>query len=231
MKVLAVGAHPDDVEIGCGGALLQHRLAGDDVALLVMTDGGRESTGAAVRRDEQSDAASLLEAALYWGGFEDGAVPAGKEAVDAVQAALRASGADLVYTHAPQDTHQDHRATAAATVAATRRVSRVLFFESPTTVGFAPNFYVDVAGLVEPKLDLVRCHISQVMKNGLVDLDALEAQARFRGFSARSRHAEAFEVHRFLWAPGAAAPGQPDEAAVSAELAGELEASGAPGAG
>jgi hypothetical protein len=48
-------------------------------------------------------------------------------------------------------------------------------------------------------MDVLRAHMSQVLKNGLVDLEALEAQARYHGFRARLRYAEAFESDRFLW--------------------------------
>jgi LmbE family N-acetylglucosaminyl deacetylase len=199
VRVLAVGAHPDDIELGCGGALLAHRSRGDDVTLLVMTTGEEGPQDARSRIGEQEDAAGLLGATLLWGGFHDGAVPLDRSAVNVVQDAIEATGADLVYGHAPSDTHQDHRATSAAVLAATRRASRVLLFESPTTVNFTPVIYVDIATLVEAKLDLLRAHMSQVLKNGLVDLDALEAQARYHGFRARVRNAEAFESERFLW--------------------------------
>lgn len=214
MKVLAIGAHPDDVEIGCGGALLAHRQAGDDITILVMSD-GNDGRGSNVRVSEQEEAARFLKADLLWGGFRDGSVPEGKESVDVVEMALERSGADIVYTHAARDTHQDHRATASASISATRKVSRVLQYESPTTLGFAPSFYVNIGNLVEDKLDLIRCHISQVMKNGIVDLEAVEASARFRGFAARARQAEGFEVHRFLLDPadlGLAAKERMDEA-------------------
>ena len=208
MKVLAVGAHPDDVEIGCGGALLAHRLAGDDVTLLVMSD-GNDGSGSNPRVEEQEDAARTLGADLIWGGFRDGSVPEGRDSIDVIEMALARSRAEIVYTHCIRDTHQDHRATAAASVSATRNVSRVLCYESPTSLGFTPNFYVNVESLVEEKLDLIRCHISQVIKNGILDLEAVEAQARFRGFAARARQAEGFEIHRFLLDPagfGLAAP-------------------------
>lgn len=52
---------------------------------------------------------------------------------------------------------------------------------------------------METKLTALRAHTSQVLKNGLVDLEALEALARYRGFQARIRHAEAFAAARFLW--------------------------------
>lgn len=200
MRVLAIGAHPDDIEIGCGGALLAHQAAGDDITLLVMTEGGNVA-GGNPRVAEQVEAARLLGAELVWGGFADGFVPSGKEAVDVVQAVVSRVHPDLVYTHTGNDTHQDHRATAVSSIAAARKVARVLCYESPTAIGFTPNLFVNIAGLVEEKLDLIRCHMSQVMRNGIVDLEALEAQARFRGFGARARQAEGYEVHRYLLDP------------------------------
>ena len=71
-------------------------------------------------------------------------------------------------------------------------------YEAPTSVGFSPSLFVDVKGLVDAKVDLLRAHMSQVLKNGLVDLEAVEAQARYRGFQARVRQAEAFQTDRFV---------------------------------
>lgn len=207
MRVLAVGAHPDDIELGCGATLLAHRRQGHEVHLLVMTTGERGPQDALSRVVEQQMACARLGATLCWGGFNDGAVPGGRDAVRVVEDALVRSGADLVYTHAPGDTHQDHRATAEATLAAARRCQQVLCYESPTSVGFDPTLFVDVAGLVPGKLDLVRAHESQVRRNGLVDLEALSAQARYRGFQARVKEAEAFSVQRFLWTLDGARPG------------------------
>lgn len=213
MRVLAVGAHPDDIELGCGGALLAHRARGDEVTLLVMTTGEQGPQDARSRIGEQEDAVELLGASLRWGGFNDCAVPTDRSAVTVVQDAIDASGADIVYTHAPLDTHQDHRATAAAVRAAARRARRVLLYESPTTTSFDPVVYIDVATLVEAKLDLLRAHMSQVLKNGLVDLEAVEAQARYHGFRGRMRNAEAFEAERFVWDLASPEPAAPVAAA------------------
>lgn len=199
MNVLAIGAHPDDIELGCGAALLAHRRRGDAVAMLVMTTGESGPQDSRSRIQEQEDAAQLLDANLYWGGFQDGAVPEGRSTVDAIQAVLREVGAEVIYSHSPRDTHQDHRAVGLATLAAARRSQRALLYEAPTSQGFNPTVFVDVAGLVEAKLDLLRAHVSQVLKNGLVDLEAVEAQARYRGFQARARYAEAFQAERFVW--------------------------------
>jgi LmbE family N-acetylglucosaminyl deacetylase len=199
VRVLAIGAHPDDIELGCGGTLQTHRQRGDQIAMLVMTTGEQGPQAARSRVAEQEDAAALLGATLYWGGFQDGGVPEGSPTVQAVEAVVRNEAPDVVYTHLPTDSHQDHRATGLASLAATRRFARVLMYESPTTVGFNPIVYIDISCHLEGKLDLIRAHMSQVLKNGLVDVEAIEAQARFRGFQARIRQAEAFEAARFVW--------------------------------
>lgn len=201
MRVLAVGAHPDDVELGCGGALLCHARQGDEIALLVMTEGERGPQQFQPRRSEQENAAFRLGATLYWGGFPDGGVPDGAESVGVVEAVIQAFAPDVVYTHFPTDSHQDHRHTSAAVSAAGRRVQRLLHFESPTSLGFAPAVFVDVSEVVGVKLELVREHFSQVIHSGMVDLEAVEALARYRGFQARIErgHAEGFAIGRFVW--------------------------------
>ncbi|MCL4421892.1 MAG: PIG-L family deacetylase [Actinobacteria bacterium] len=201
MRVLAVGAHPDDIELGCGGALGAHRARGDEISLLVMTTGEYGPQEGRSRVFEQEDAARLLSAQLYWGCFEDGGVPEGRASVAVVERVLAQVQADVIYTHTTSDTHQDHRHTGEATLAAARRASRVLCYESPTSLDFRPVVYMDVSAHMEMKLATCRAHLSQVLKNGLVDLEAVEAQARWRGFQARLPHgsAEAFEAPRFLW--------------------------------
>lgn len=199
MRVLAVGAHPIDIELGCGGALLAHRDRGDEIHLLVMTGDAAGPRDGGSRGAEQELAAARLGAILHWGGFEDGAVPSGRESVAAVESVLVAAGCEIVYCHAPDDTHQDHRITAEAALAASRRSLQVLCYEAPTTVRFEPVLYVDLEGRVGSKLELLGAHRSQIEANELVDLSAVAAQARHRGAQARVGHAEAFQAHRFVW--------------------------------
>jgi LmbE family N-acetylglucosaminyl deacetylase len=148
---------------------------------------------------EQEDAAAMLGADIFWGGFEDGAIPSGRPVVELIEKVLGLTGADVVYVHGPNDSHQDHRTVSLAASAACRRMPRVCFYESPSTTRFDPSFFVDIGSDAEAKLDLIRAHVSQVLKNGMVDLEAVEASARYRGFQARTRFAEAFELGRFTW--------------------------------
>src|SRR4029453_3541843 len=69
-NVLAIGAHPDDIELGCGASLLAHSAAGDRVTMLVLT-GGENGPGTGNRHAEQRAAATTLGASLRWGGLVD----------------------------------------------------------------------------------------------------------------------------------------------------------------
>ena len=87
-------------------------------------------------------------------------------------------------------------------MSACRRQPRVLLVESPTSEGFTPSIFVPVPeGSVQDKLNLLAAHASQTGLDSLVDPAAVAAQLRYRGFQARTRHAEAFMSNRFLWEP------------------------------
>jgi LmbE family N-acetylglucosaminyl deacetylase len=198
VNVIAIGAHPDDIELGCSGALLRHVARGDHVTMLVMTTGQRGVTTSS-RVFEQQDAARVIGASLRWGSFEDGSIPRGASAIAAIDEVVSATGAQIMYTHAPRDSHQDHRAVAVASLAAARRMRAVLYYETPSTQRFEPTVYVDIADVLDDKIRALCAHESQVMRDGSVNLEALEATARFRGSQGRVRHAEAFESPRLVW--------------------------------
>jgi LmbE family N-acetylglucosaminyl deacetylase len=224
-RVLAVGAHPDDVELGCGGTLLAHAAAGDAVAVLVMTGGenGPAGVGAAdeqarLRRREQEAAARVLGARLLWGGLTDCQVAADAAAVAVVERATAAVDADVVYVHAPEDSHQDHRAVAAVTVSAARKLSRVVHYQSPSSLAFSPSVFVDVTGFLSGKLAALRQHASQVAESAMVEPDAVVAAARYWGAQARVGYAEAFAPTRLVLDLA------PADRPVAAPSAGELTA-------
>jgi LmbE family N-acetylglucosaminyl deacetylase len=205
VKVLAIGAHPDDIELGCAGALLRHIAAGDEVTMLVMTPGEMGPQGLTSRVREQEAASAIIGAQLIWGTFEDGSIPSGRDAVSLVDEIVTRTGADVIYAHAPNDTHQDHVATSLAALASGRRIARVLFYQSPSTTSFNPTVFVDVERTLGDKLASLRAHWSQVMQCPMVDLDAVEAGARYWGSRAKVFYAEAFETPRFVWDIGAVA--------------------------
>lgn len=195
--VLAIGAHPDDVELGCGGALLAHVAAGDTVTVLVLT-GGEAGPGTANRYAEQRTAAETLGVTLRWGGLLDCSLTPDAATVRLIEQALEETSADLVYVHAPDDSHQDHRAAAAATRSAARRLPRVLHYQSPSTLTFNPTVFVDVTGYLSGKLVALKAHASQVELSPMVEPDAVVAAARYWGSQARIGYAEAFVPTRMV---------------------------------
>jgi LmbE family N-acetylglucosaminyl deacetylase len=198
-SVLAVGAHPDDIELGCAGTLAAHRAAGDSVTMLVLT-GGQNGPGAGVdRRAEAEAAARALDCLLVWGRLVDCAVTPDSATIAAIENVLSGVEADVVYVHAPDDSHQDHRAAAAATLSAARHSSRILHYRSPSTVRFDPSVFVDISGHLDRKLAALACHGSQVQGSAMVDPEVVAASARHFGAQARVRYAEAFAPARFVW--------------------------------
>ena len=201
MNVLAVGAHPDDIEYGCGGTLALYAQRGHDVVLFVASDGARGGSSD-VRAGEQRDAAVAIGAReVVWGGFPDTEVPLSRELIAALEAVIRRVRPTMIFVNFPDDTHQDHRNLAQATVSATRYVPNFLFYEVPSTQNFTPNCYTNVDKVLDLKLAALEAHRSQVTKTNIEDLTILELAvscANFRGIQARVKYAEAFQSVRLL---------------------------------
>jgi LmbE family N-acetylglucosaminyl deacetylase len=201
MNVLAIGAHPDDIEYGCGGTLALYAQKGHDVFLFVASDGARGGA-ADVRNGEQRDAALALGAReVIWGGYPDTEVPLSRELIAALEAAIRRVRPTMIFVNFPDDTHQDHRNLAQATVSATRYVPNFLFYEVPSTQNFTPNCFANVDKVLDLKLAALEAHHSQVTKTNIEDLTILELAvscANFRGIQARVKYAEAFQSVRLL---------------------------------
>lgn len=201
MNVLALGAHPDDIEYGCGGMLAKYAKKGHDVYMFVASD-GRLGGDPAVRRREQDDAALVLGAAkVYWGGYVDTELPLNRELIVRIEAVIQEIKPRMIFVNHPDDTHQDHRHLAQGTLSATRYVPNFLFYEVPSTQNFAPNCYTDVEKVLDRKLAALEAHQSQVTRTNIEDLTILELAkscANFRGIQARVKFAEAFQSVRLL---------------------------------
>ncbi|GAA2798256.1 PIG-L family deacetylase [Saccharopolyspora taberi] len=196
MRVLSIGAHPDDIEIGCGGALLWHRKRNDDVHMVVMTDDFREGKESCrLRRREAERSAELLGASLTFGGFQDKALET-LPAIELIEKVAAEFAPSLVYVHDPNDSHQDHRTTSLATMSALRRERSILCYKGLSSRDANANAYVDIGEFLDAKAELVEQHRSQVQPAGWIDVDLLVSIARTTGHAARSDFAEGFVVER-----------------------------------
>lgn len=200
MKILALGAHPDDIEYGCGGLLLLAVERKHEVYLNVITNGS--SPSGADRVAEQEEAARVLGAKdLFWGGFTDTRLVPNRELLMAIEKSIERVTPDIVLVNAPEDAHQDHKALASCAITACRYIKRVLFFHDYTTLNFEPDTFMDIGTVLEKKRQLLGIHVSQVRKEyptGLDMLESVNALAAYYGFMAKVKYAEAFKPLRNL---------------------------------
>ncbi|HOW42490.1 MAG TPA: PIG-L family deacetylase [Candidatus Omnitrophota bacterium] len=203
MNILAIGAHPDDIEFGCGGALIKYVQAGHAVWLFILTDGSYGGKPE-IRKREQEKAARFIGARrVFWGQYVDTelAEVGDRELIKKMDEVIHQVKPDMVFLNFPEDVHQDHRAAAQAGVSATRYIKEVLFYEVPTTQHFEPDVFVDIKTVLKKKQQLLQLHTSQVDKTrvqNLTILESVQSCANFRGFQGRVKYAEGFKALRLL---------------------------------
>lgn len=220
MNVLAVGAHPDDLEQLCGGTLIRFGQAGDDVTACHATVGDRGSFVHSskeiteIRLREARRAAEVLGVRHMTLGLSDGEV----NASDPVQRRLaidliRLTKPDVILTHSPNDYMPDHveigrlmlDASHVATLplfltdhAAHDVVAPVIYFDPLAGVGFDPYEYVDISDVFDQKIEALRCHDSQLswlrQHDGIDVVDQTRVMGQFRGYQCGVRYAEGFRA-------------------------------------
>lgn len=194
--VLAVGAHPDDVELGAAAFLLKLKASGARVYELTLSRGEVGAPARAERQQEARQAAAFMDLDGAWMlDFPDthmgDQVPALRAAIEEK---IREVGATMVLTHTDVDVHGDHRAVNAATSEAARRVPTVLAYEDvSTSQSFVPNYYVDVTTFIGDHLRAVAFHRSQAGKT-YMDPEALRGRAAHRGMQVGVPYALAFRT-------------------------------------
>jgi len=194
--VLAIGAHPDDVEIGCGGLLVRHAEAGHQVWLLTLTQGERGGHRPE-RVLESRAAADIIGARLILDDLPDTDIPASGATIDAISRVIEQVKPTHVYTHSLNDNHQDHRAVHRATLVAARAVPEVCCYEAPSTnISFKPSRFVDVTSTIDRKLEAIRAFHSQWSTRGYLDDDLIRSTARYWSRFGSGRYAEALEIMR-----------------------------------
>jgi len=206
MRILAVGAHFDDVELGCGGTMLAQGLAGHQLGLFVATTSGyARPDGTVIRSDEVAQregraAARAMGAELFEGRLPTFGVGYDETTHRALLDCFDRFRPDVVLSHWPEDAHHDHRQLGLATIHCSRRIGRLLTYRSnwdPSPGRFEPRFFVDIEATLQGKLDLIRHHASEVVRTGGRWESAVTARARDHGERAGCRHAEGFEVIRW----------------------------------
>lgn len=200
--VMAVGAHPDDLEAGAGGTLARLARAGARVVSAVMSVPNQP----VVRAREARTAAKLLGCELRLITNDGRHVEDVKtyEAVSALDALVKELSPALMICHAACDHHVDHLLTGRAALATMRlgpfdvwRYATAL--HAPLCQPFVPNLFVDITAVVDIKLRALEAHESQYSGRGR-STALFKEDARHNGARIGVQFAEAFEVGRFVMA-------------------------------
>ena len=221
MNILAIGAHPDDIEILCAGTLALYKQQGHTVFMAVATDGAvgsptlsRPET-AEMRRREQEKSCAILGAELIWMGFEDEWLFDDRPTRTRFLDAIRQADPDIIFVHSPSDYLSDHRISGQIAVdcriPATirlvetslreiKRVPHIFFMDNVSGLDFEPEHYVDISSVIKTKEEMLKAHESQNSWTREIfneDLSALMKRlSSFRGIPIGSRYAEGFRSLR-----------------------------------
>ena len=187
-RILAIGAHPDDLELAAGGTLARLADSGHEINAIVMstgTDGGDPK----VRINEAKEGAAFLgirDCTVY--DFEDTNLEGDMTGmIKAIENKIRSSNPDIIFTHSANDQHQGHHAVHLATLRAGRRHPAILCFESPSaTSEFSPQVFVDIDDHVEVKNSAIKIHDNQKTydnqkKKPYMTAERVSGRAHFRG--------------------------------------------------
>ncbi len=207
MNVLAIGAHFDDIELGCSGSLRKHVENGDKVVIYVATKSGYSGPGrGTVRSNEEAlsegeKAAELIGGRLVCGGFETLHLEFEDELNAQLVQLIEQEKIDLIYTHFKDDVHHDHAALAKASLHAGRHVPRILMYHSnwyQSDVRFTPDFYQDITTTWETKEAVIKAHKSEYERTGGVWVDYFYQEAENNGFICGVKLAEGFRCVKWL---------------------------------
>ncbi len=222
MNVLAVSCHPDDIEIGCGGTLIRYAKEGHNVTICHCANGNQ---GHVIIMPEELGKIRIEEARR--GGEMMGAVETitldvgdlmldsyNQEVVEKMTNIVRRVNPDVIITHDPDDYMKDHQqvsklvfdASFSATVPHfapgdapfTHTFAPIFYMDTLAGVNFQPEYYVNITGEIEQKLEALDCHESQIKwmrDHDNVDfLDMVRTCSKYRGYQCGVPYAEGFKI-------------------------------------
>ncbi len=201
MRILAIGAHPDDLEIFFYGLLAALSLRGDEVALAVATDGaagtvdGPDPALAAKRAEETRLGLADIGVPVML-GLPDGRLAVTPHATEIIAGHIRQISPDMIITHDPADYHTDHRCLSQIVSQNAGFSCPILYGDTLMGVGFVPDFYVDITAHFAAKQKAIHAHHSQ-QPDRFAEAVALHNRFRAAQCNAPSGHyAECYRTQR-----------------------------------
>lgn len=210
MKILAIGAHLDDIELACGGTIAKAIKAGNQVKVIVMSKSGYTNFDGKQMREndvaiqEGTNALKILglkDEDIEILDFPTKDIPYNSEVIESIDIRMSQYDPDVIFTHHPFDTHQAHVGVSKSTISAARRKNTIFFFEPITPSGrsyvaFKPQMYVDISNTIDEKIASLKEHKTEYKKFGEEWITGVTCRSGFRGYEIGTEYAEAFEVLR-----------------------------------
>ena len=198
--ILAIGAHPDDIELGCGGSLAKATKAGRPVHALIFSKGRRGALSDEDRAQETRCAHGQLgiaDVAVH--DFEDTCLWIKlNEMVAIIEEAVGRINPVRVYTMYQHDRHQDHRAVYEASAIACRKVPQLLGYETPSSYpNFIPTIFEPIEADLETKITALKCHASQGNRLYMQE-HSIRSAAHFRGVQVDLGPCEGFIPYKMV---------------------------------
>lgn len=204
MNILAIGAHFDDIELGCGGAIAKHVSCGDTVYAFVATKSGFSNYDNKLIRSEN---VALNEAKIamdelgvkemFCGNFEALNVEFEDSLNIQIIRIVEEKKIDTVYTHWIGDIHHDHQAVARSSLHSCRHISRLVMYRSNwyhSPYDFRGNFYIDISLVWDIKERAIRAHASEINRTGEKWIKFFKNEATNAGQRIGVDYAEVFEI-------------------------------------
>lgn len=219
MRILAIGAHPDDIEIACSGTLAKCVKRGDTVIVCHACSGNLGHVVIppeelkVMRANEAKRAGALAGIEVIHGGFDDlDLFENNKEARDKMVDVIRYADPDLIITHAPDDYMPDHTSVSKlvfdACFTATlpnyyttknykaAKLVPLYYMDTLAGVNFNPTMYVDITEEIDLKIKMLSQHESQIVwmrdHDGIDFCDMVRTCSRYRGYQCGADYAEGF---------------------------------------
>jgi LmbE family N-acetylglucosaminyl deacetylase len=207
MVVLSIGAHFDDVELGCGGTLLKHSHRKDEIHIIVVTHSGYTSKTKSIVRSSQEAfeegkrSARHLNAYLHCLDLEPITILPTEQNIINLEEQILSVKPDIVYTHQPNDSNADHAAVGYMSMRACRKCDRVLLYRSNWYIlddSKPDNYYVDISDYMDEKEELIRYFESEMRVVNYSWIDFVKKQNCAAGAKIGARYAETFHAMKFV---------------------------------
>lgn len=196
INILFIGAHPDDIEIGCLGTILEMKNKNINISCLVLSNG--EMSG---NSTDRIDEVKLIKNKinynnLFFGNIKDTSIKHEKKTVNIIEKIVKDIKPDFIFTHTHLDSHQDHINTSLSTISALRNKKNLIFYSGPSTLqNYHPNLFIDISKVIDKKIKLLKLFKSQIIKNS-INLEAINAGTRYYGFLNDTNHCEFFHIFK-----------------------------------